>query len=552
MSSKKIIISGLISLLASGASAQQKPAAAADTTIKASTIEITQIYRPQVKQAVKETYSPSLPAADHTPANFTYTVPVQSVNYNYKPLPLQALAIGDDTVNTGYRHYIKAGLGNRRTLYLDAGLGNLGAKNFSSNIHLGILSQKGELAYQKQTIAALAAEGLYSKDGFKALMGLEATHNNFFQYGYDEKLYPSKTAARQTLSGGAFSLRLSKENKANGLIPEADVKLSMYTGSNISNENTAGLGLSLTKKLPEDDWMIKGGVEGVSTHLTSATYSANNAYASLRLGAQYDDGKFSFRAYLMPTIAQYKNTFLLHDIEAAFHFDKAQTNIGAGLKGSLTQNTYRQLFLTNPYITHALAAAAQTHSNEIYGFIEKGLGNHITLNGKLSFWRYENLATFVNQPAPDFEKMQVYYVPRVSAIATQLGLRYQVGHTITFGAQFILFNYYNHNYFPANMKRRVWHTPNARLNGDFTWNPIPELSLSAYGAYVGGSYALDSAQNEVKLKAFIDIGFGAEYLAMKKLSFFLNFNNLLNNHYQRWLGYQAYGINIYGGVRLKF
>ncbi|MBL7712005.1 MAG: hypothetical protein JNL13_06065 [Chitinophagaceae bacterium] len=549
MSSKKIIISGLVSLLASGAAAQQKPVAT-DTTIKASTIEITQIYRPQVKQAVKETYSPSLPAADQAPANFTYTVPLQSVNYTYKPLPLQALAIGEDTVNTGYRHYIKAGLGNRRTLYLDAGLGNLRTKNFSSNIHLGILSQKGELAYQKQTIAALAAEGLYSKDGFKALMGLEATHNNFFQYGYDEKLYPSKTATRQTLSGAAFSLNLSKENKANGLTPEADVKISLYTGNNISNENTGALGLSLTKKLPEDDWQIKAGVEGVSTHLNSEFYSVSNSYASLRLGAQYDDGKLSFRAYLLPTIGQNSNTFLLHDIQAALHFDKAQTNIGAGLKGSLTQNTYRQLFLTNPYISQF--PSVQTHSNEIYGFIEKGLGHHITLNGRLSFWQYENLATFLNQPAPAFEKMQVYYIPRVSAISTQLGLRYQVGNTISFGAQLVLFNYYNHNYFPANMKRRVWHTPNTRMNGDFTWNPFPELSLSAYGAYVGSSYALDSAQNEVKLKGFVDLGFGAEYLAMKKLSFFLNFNNLLNNHYQRWLGYQAYGINIYGGVRLKF
>jgi hypothetical protein len=549
MSSKKIIISGLLSLLASGISAQQKPVAA-DTTIKASTIEITQIYRPQIKQAVKETYNPALPPADQAPANFTYTVPVQSVHYSYKPLPLQALAIGDDTVNTGYRHYIKAGLGNRRTLYLDAGLGNLRAKNFSSNVHLGILSQKGELSYQKQTVAALAAEGLYTKGDFNALIGLEATHNNFFQYGYDETLYPAKSATRQTLSGGAFSLHLSKENKTNGLTPEADVKISMYTGNNISNENTGALGLFLTKKLPEDDWMLKAGVEGVSTHLNSEFYSVSNSYASLKLGAQYDDGTFSLRAYLLPTIGQNSNTFLLHDIEAAFHFEKVQTHIGAGLKGSLTQNTYRQLFLTNPYISQF--PSVQTHSNEVFGFIEKGVGHHITLSGRLSFWKYENLATFLNQPAPDFEKMQVYYIPKVSAVSTQFGLRYQVGNTISFGAQLVLFNYYNHNYFPVNLKRRVWHTPNARLNGDFTWNPLPELSLSAYGAYVGSSYALDSAGSEVKLKAFIDIGFGAEYMALKKVSFFLNFNNLLNNKYQRWLGYQAYGINIYGGVRLKF
>jgi hypothetical protein len=28
--------------------------------------------------------------------------------------------------------------------------------------------------------------------------------------------------------------------------------------------------------------------------------------------------------------------------------------------------------------------------------------------------------------------------------------------------------------------------------------------------------------------------------------------NLLNNKNQRWLGYDSYGINVYGGLRLKF
>lgn len=548
MSNKKIIISGLISLSTCTAFAQQKTGSN-DTTIKGTTIEISQIYQPQVKQAVKETYNPTLPPADHSVPDFKYEVPAQVLNYSYKPLPLQPLAIGTgDTLQKGFQHYVKAGLGNRRTLYLDAGLGSLNTKNFESTVHLGILSQKGKLAYQKQTVAALSGEGLYHKDKFTARVGLDATHNNFFQYGYNEAAQPNKIPSRQTLSGGTVSLSVSKDNGLHGFTPEAFARIGLYTGSNISNENTGALGFLVSRKIEESDWSAKGGIEAVSTHVNSEFYSVSNSYASLKAGVDYDNGKFRFKGYLMPTIGQNSNSFLLNDIEARYHLDNIQTNIGAGLKGSLTQNTYQQLFLTNPYFSQF--SSKQTHTNEIFGFVEKGFGHHLTFSGKLSWWQYENFATFLNSPGADAEKMMVYYIPKVNAISLQVGARYQIGNTISVGAQLALFNYSGHPNTLFNTK--VWHTPGKRLNGDLLWSPIPELSISAYSAYVGGNYALDDNRHEVKLKAFLDLGFGAEYLAVKKLSFFLNCNNLLNNKYQRWLGYQAYGINIYGGVRLKF
>lgn len=319
----------------------------------------------------------------------------------------------------------------------------------------------------------------------------------------------------------------------------------MYTGNNISNENTGALGLFISKNIDATSWSAKVGIEGVSTHLNSEFYSVSNSYASLKAGVDYNSKKLILKAYLMPTIGQNNNSFLLNDLEGKLHFDKAQFNIGAGLQGSLTQNTYQQLFLTNPYISQF--SSKQTHANEVFAFAEKGFGHHLTLSAKLSWWQYENFATFVNAPIADAEKMMVYYIPRVNATSAKFGLRYQIGNTISLGAQLIFFNYND-----QSTNGKVWHTPNKRINGDFAWKPVPELTISAYGAYVGGNFALDSKLNEIKLKPYVDMGFGAEYAAMKKLSFFLNCNNLLNNKYQRWQGYQAYGINIYGGVRLKF
>jgi hypothetical protein len=141
----------------------------------------------------------------------------------------------------------------------------------------------------------------------------------------------------------------------------------------------------------------------------------------------------------------------------------------------------------------------------------------------------------------------VYYIPKANALSLQLAARYQMGNTLSVGGQLSIFKYSN----IAN-NSHVWHLPTSKIIGDFCWNILPELSVSAYASFIGGNYARDISGNSILLKPYADIGLGGEYLALKKLSLFLTCNNLLNIKYQRWQAYQAYGINIYGGVRLKF
>lgn len=82
--------------------------------------------------------------------------------------------------------------------------------------------------------------------------------------------------------------------------------------------------------------------------------------------------------------------------------------------------------------------------------------------------------------------------------------------------------------------------------------PSPKFTVTAYLALMGGIWAKDSFGNTIKLNTFTDLGGNAEYQIVPRISVFLQVNNILNDKYQRWLGYQAYGINIYGGLRLKF
>lgn len=542
MNNHKIFLSSLCVLSSLFARAQSK---ANDTTIKATTIEITQIYQPQIKQAVKETYTPTLPPRDSSTARFDYVVPSQSVNYSYKPLPLQPLAFGSDTTSKGFKNYIKAGLGNLRTIFVDAGFNSLVAKNVETNIHFGLLSQKGEFQYQKQTVASLNASAVYHQPKYNLLFDVAANHHNFFQYGYDQAALPNKIAGKQTLSGGSFTTRFSDKGfDKSGFRKIATAGISYHTGSIISSQSAVFGQLGVEKKW-DSSLIGTVAVEANTTQLNSQFYNVNNSFASLKIGANYNREKFFIRAYLLPTIGQNQNSFLLSDIEFKYRFSEAKANLGVGLKGSLVQNTFQQLFESNPFIS--TFPSVQTHSNEVFLLAEKAFGHHLSFTGKVSWWQYENLATFINPLIGDPEKMMVFYIPKTNAISLQLGMRYQVGNTVSVGGQLAMFNFNN-----IVGSAKVWHTPSMRINGDVQWKPINDLTITAYSAYVGGNYAVSPTLQAVKLKPFVDMGFGAEYVAVQKLSLFINFNNLLNNKYQRWQAYQAYGINIYGGVRLKF
>ncbi|MBI3883647.1 MAG: hypothetical protein HY305_05400 [Sphingobacteriales bacterium] len=115
--------------------------------------------------------------------------------------------------------------------------------------------------------------------------------------------------------------------------------------------------------------------------------------------------------------------------------------------------------------------------------------------------------------------------------------------TITAG---ITFNGY------AAMKdnARAWGTIPLQVNAALRWLVFKNLMIkSDLNAFSGGPYV---AAIPASLGGGVDFSAGAEYSLSKKVSLWLNVNNIFNNKYQRWYNYPVYGINVLGGVLIKF
>src|SRR5688572_13725463 len=101
-----------LSALLLPALAQAQQAAQKDTVIKGATIEITQLYKPEVTRAPRPEPVPVLPPVDTTAPALQYDVPSQTLLYSYSSLPLRPLALDAIEPARSFGNYIKFGGGN--------------------------------------------------------------------------------------------------------------------------------------------------------------------------------------------------------------------------------------------------------------------------------------------------------------------------------------------------------------------------------------------------------------------------------------------------------
>lgn len=534
----------LLILLSAGYSsmAQTAPASARDTVIPASTIEIIQEYRPEVKAAEKALFKPVFPPADNERPVYQYEVPQQSLYYSYKSLPLRPLALGRDTMKLPFSNYVKLGYGNLSTLLADGGFA-VKKDNYEIALHLFHLSQKGAIRYQESQKTNVNADVLVDGRKYEWNASLDITADRYYQYGYDHDLNPSFVPDRQSLNGGR--LIIGARNKTDndwGVRYSPSLEFAYFSGQHISGETTMGFKLPVTKDL-DTAIQLSFTAEGKLTQLSFDTSKISNNIFVLSPGFNYHRNRWTARVFLSPAFGRGGNTYLLPDIMAGFRLPSWNMALTAGIKGSLQQNTYEQLFRRNPFIS--AFSITQTHSDQVYASVQKGLGNHLTLHGKVSWWQYDNLPMHLNEIASP-QRMYVLYDSKVKAISLEAGARFQVGEQFSAGGSLTVYNFYEKTY------SRIWHEPGLRFNGDISYKPLKGLTVTGYASYLDQIYAINISNEEEKLKAILDIGVGAEYQFLKRFSVFVTVNNLLDNKYQRWYGYEVYGLNFFGGLRVKF
>ena len=518
---------------------------AEDTVLKKSTIEVLQKYKPEVKKAPKPEWMPQLPPADTSRAALSYEVPQQTLYYSYTSNALRPLAMGKDTAAVPFTNYIKAGAGNLSTLFLDAGIGTIKGENYETAFHLHHESQKGSLPSQQDALSGLEAEGVLrqGENVWHAAASLE--RNQYFYYGNPEAgTNPGTDSLKQTYTTAAATVDLKSKFTAGD--KEIDCTPSIGASVYSARFNTSETNFSLNAPFR---YTIDETLEAVATvsadiaSLKRPGGTVSNSLAELAPGVILHQDALSGEGILGFALGKGGSAFVLPRIVANYTIPETSLILTGGWLATVDRNTYQELTTENPFLGNNYLVK-QNRRDEIFASVGGSYATHITYTVRASWLNYTALPTYLNIPG-DFRQFTVAY-DNVSAFALKAAARYTEASKWSAGATAEYNNYY------TGTLAQAWELPKFKFRGDLSVVPIPKLTITGYAAVLSGISALNRQGKSVTLNPITDIGGNAEYQIVSRLGAFLQLDNLLNSKYERWQGYESYGLNIYGGIRLKF
>lgn len=531
---------GLLTQLA--ATAQKKD------TLKQETIDIISKYQPKLPNAAKLNLTASLPSVDTTRPRLGYQVPALNLYFMYQPVPIRPLALGKDTSSLQLQNnYIKLGYGNFNTPLVQAGFGTGRADKYNLGLFVNYTSSKGDIENQDYTNINVLGSGTYFSPLFEFNASLGYNRNQVHYYGYDHSLYEfSKGDVKQ-----GFNEVIAKVGAKNR--PQNDwafqfqpqAEFIVFGDSYKRMENTFVLKAPIRKQLFEDIWIRAEGIVDLSNFKEDNNDQINNSVAAIHPAVEVTKPGFMLHAGVNPTWTNDK-FYLLPDIVNESHLIRKKLILSSGWISYIEKNNFRNLANKNPFIENYPVGIRNTRVEEKYTGIKGTLGSHLTYNTKFSAVTWHDMPLFVNDSI-DGKKFYIRNEEELRAFQAHIEVGYQQEEKFQVRLSLDWFNYTK-----QKTELKPWHLQPFQANLYAQYTFAKKLHLTANLYTLNGSYYVLPNKFFAKTKSVQDLNAGATFDIGKNFNIWLNANNLFSSKYQRWYGYQSYGLNVLGGITVKF
>jgi hypothetical protein len=517
-----------------------------DTTKK--TVVITSAYKPVLKPAAKINFLAAVPITDTTRPVLAYNIPAQNLFFTYQPASLQPLALSVDTAGEWTNsNFVKVGVGNYKTPFLQGGLSFGDGKNSLVNIHAKHISQKGNLPFQQYAHTNADILGLYSTNEnveWRGKVGFDRSTQYYYGYRPDTLKY-SKDDLRQRYTTGSIMLGVrNKEVNSFGIGYDPSLSINSFTDNRKAKEMNLLLDAPITKTI-NDAFAFKVGLTAnITRYRRDDEEKIKNNLYYLSPAVLLKKATYSLNLGIKPSWDN-KEFHLLPDFTATVKVADKPFVLQGGWIGYYNKNTYQSLAAFNPWVAQPGAFKNTRITESFAGFKGSG-GSHFTYNAKLAVLRFNNLALFANDTASG-KTFDVVYEPKARA----LQIHGEVGYTFQEKLSFLAGATIN-KYSGLKQNAEAWGLLPVELTGSLRWQVLKDLQFKSDLFVWQGSRYVVKGRTIGKQKGAYDLNAGVEFTVMPKLNVWLQFNNILNNKYQRWNQYQVLGFNVLGGVVYSF
>jgi hypothetical protein len=388
---------------------------------------------------------------------------------------------------------------------------------------------RSTIAQRYQDLGGAFSFNSHKKDSAQLNYKLNVAYNHFNSKKPSDSLSAWRGSENYIAVGGSGWYRQGKEVFA----AEANVR---YNGYRYGTQSDT-LGFAADSGLVLNNTVI-------NLKPTVTTQLWNNRFRAI-VGFDFVvDAQTKTKVHLYP-VAEVKYS-LFNDIFIPF----------IGVRGGLKQRTFRSTVDENEFVLSNLQLKNENTSIDVYGGFKGTLSSRISFNVNASFARIKDKAFFITDTTFSVGNKFGLIYDTLNQTTIEASASYQLNEKLKVD---VIGRYYS--YLLLN-NTYAWNLPQWQAGVRGSYNLYDKFLVNLDVSFEGGRKALvyemgdgvtsENGQLAQSLGLITDINLGLEYRYNKRVSAFIQFNNLASQRYFRWYNYPVQIFQVMGGVTARF
>jgi hypothetical protein len=510
------------------------------------TVEIIKDFEVRLLESEKLDVTPQLPPVSSDPKKQDYNVTPQPLTLKYDAPTLRPVSLKREKNEDAYKGYAKLGAGVPLAFYGEAGyaFGKKGVYDARAWVkHHSIKAKTIENQQFMNNDALIGGTYFLSKN--TALDGnIGYSFDRLHYYGYDHSRFTfSEEGTRQDYKLATADARLYNSARSDlDLNYFMQPKLYYLTDFFGNKETGLDFRMGATKWFNEKHPFNLVIRTDFTRFDDSVIHNLNNIYLQPSFTMHFDAFKFKIGGNFVSN----RDTWnIFPDAELTVRVLGDGLQAFAGAEGDLRKNTYRSLTEYCPWLVNDLDNLYNTKYQNYYGGIKGDLG-WIEYSAQGGFGTSSRMALFQPVYTKDFVQFSpIYDSVTIVNMQGQVRLKPMKNLSVT--------GTVSNSIFETTNEAKAWGIPSLEANIGAVYQLLEGKASAKAEVYLAdGIHFRNEADLASRGKALADVNLGGTYQITKNIGAFLDLNNVLNNRRQRWHQYPQFGMNVLGGVAIKF
>tara|TARA_B110000459_G_C16622751_1_gene502870 strand:- start:4070 stop:5770 length:1701 start_codon:yes stop_codon:yes gene_type:complete len=527
-------------------------------------------FKPFLTDAFKIKDNPSIKDTGKIIPKLNYSFLDKQIPVGFQIDLIKAAKIKGEPLVKLYRGYAKVGFGTNTTPLAELYYNAKRSKNLSFGFFGKHLSSNGiaKNDYSGYSNNHLSFFGKHFSKEFTTIGKVGYTRDVNHYYGISEKAFlnPSndltlvnKASTKQKIDKIDIGFSLARNfTDSSQLDYNAAIDFHNLKDKFGVTENHLELAGNLSKYHKQELYSL--GVEVNYNKLINPLSLDRNLVLGINPTISTSTEKWQFKVGIGLYLNSYPDTKFHFYPKAEFKYNVVEDIIipYVGIRGGLISNNLNTFYKENPFINTVDLAVQNTNQKyDIYGGIRGSLSSKLTFNTSFSQQKLEGLPLYVKDFGSLLENkfLVSYDTVNISTITTELTYQKLEKLKVLLGAKYF-------KYTPKN-EIKAWHKPDLKISLSGIYDLSDKIIVRADFYYFSQQYAKSlstitsnniTTTTEIasKLKGVFDANIGLEYRYTKKLSAYINFNNIGSVRYERFQDYPTQKFGVLGGLTYSF